>query len=275
MATRKKGKAGSAHKRPASVAHNVTPSTTPRATNTDTRGSVADRTTVAAPAPPSTQAQRAGAKPAAGTSSTVVRRANVNSPQYRNRMGRLARRRRQRTVIMGSLAAVVVVGALAWLILSHRTTSPTSSHAANPTAQACTTNERTGLNGTPAAAGGPPAVSGKLVTLAQCLQYIDVKPGTGAAVKAGDTVTVNYTGWLTDGTKFDSSLNSGRTPFQVQNVGQAQLIQGWNIGLVGMKVGGERRLIIPPALGYGAQGSPPTIPANATLIFDITVVSIP
>jgi peptidylprolyl isomerase len=85
---------------------------------------------------------------------------------------------------------------------------------------------------------------------------------------------VIYHGWLqSTGKLFDSSYLHGLT-YQVQNIGQAQVISGWNIGLIGMKVGGTRRLIIPPSLGYGAQGSPPTIPANATLIFDITLVSI-
>lgn len=269
MATRKKGKAASATKRPANTSRTVTTGAAgrPVANQTPTDASstqAATRGGVAAPA-----------RPAARTGSTVVRRANVNSPQYRTRMSRYARRRRQRALIFGGIATVVVVGGLAWLFISHQAASSAASRSHMPTTQACATNEQTGLSGTPAAAGGPPAVSGKLVTLAQCLQYIDVKPGTGAAIKAGDTVTVNYTGWLTNGTKFDSSLNPGRTPFQVQNVGQAQVIQGWNLGLIGMKVGGERRLIIPGALAYGAQGYPPTIPPNATLIFDITVVSIP
>ncbi len=112
----------------------------------------------------------------------------------------------------------------------------------------------------------------KLTTLDQCLQYVDLKTGTGQAVTSTDTVTVNYTGWLTDGTKFDSSLNAGRTPFQTALSG---VIPGWTKGLVGMKVGGVRRLIIPPALAYGATGSPPTIPANATLVFDVQLISIP
>ncbi len=105
------------------------------------------------------------------------------------------------------------------------------------------------------------------------LKIEDTKKGSGDAVKAGDTVTVDYTGWLTDGTKFDSSLDSGQ-PFQFQ-VGGGQVIQGWDQGLVGMKVGGTRKLIIPPDMGYGAQGAGGgVIPPNATLVFEVKLISI-
>ncbi|OGO27148.1 MAG: peptidylprolyl isomerase [Chloroflexi bacterium RBG_16_52_11] len=110
------------------------------------------------------------------------------------------------------------------------------------------------------------------MTTASGLQYQDTSPGSGAEVKAGDTVSVHYTGWLTDGTKFDSSLDRDK-PFQLQ-VGAGGVIQGWDEGLVGMKVGGERRLTIPAALAYGEAGSPPVIPPNATLIFDIKLLEI-
>ena len=115
-------------------------------------------------------------------------------------------------------------------------------------------------------------MNGKLETLQDCLQYIDIKVGSGAAVKAGDKVTVSYTGWLTNGSKFDASADHPGQPFSF-TVGNGEVIPGWDKGLVGMKVGGSRRLIIPPALGYGATGSGP-IPPNATLLFDVTVVSI-
>ena len=121
---------------------------------------------------------------------------------------------------------------------------------------------------------GPTKVTGKPTTTADGLQYWDIKVGTGDTAVSGKNVTVNYTGWLqSTGTEFDSSLGPGRTPFEVDNVGQAQIITGWNLGLVGMKQGGTRRLIIPAAIAYGSAGSPPTIPPNATLVFDITVVS--
>jgi len=87
-------------------------------------------------------------------------------------------------------------------------------------------------------------------------------------------VSVQYTGWLAANSKeFDSSYDHGGKPFGV-TIGQGKVIKGWEEGLVGVKVGGTRRLIIPAALAYGPQGSPPVIPANAVLIFDITVVSI-
>ncbi|MBS3973943.1 MAG: FKBP-type peptidyl-prolyl cis-trans isomerase [Actinobacteria bacterium] len=100
----------------------------------------------------------------------------------------------------------------------------------------------------------------------------DITVGTGAEAKAGDTVTVHYTGWLTDGTEFDSSV--GREPFQFP-LGQGQVIPGWDQGVAGMKVGGQRRLTIPPDLGYGAAGAGGVIPPNATLIFEVELLSIP
>lgn len=105
------------------------------------------------------------------------------------------------------------------------------------------------------------------------LQWGDFKAGTGPEVKAGDKINVQYTGWLkATGVMFDSSRQPGRTPFSL-TLGQHTVISGWEEGLLGMHVGGKRRLIIPPALGYGAQGSPPTIPPNATLVFDVEIVS--
>lgn len=103
------------------------------------------------------------------------------------------------------------------------------------------------------------------------LQLVDVKVGDGALVKKNDKISVQYTGWLSDGTKFDSSRDRGQA-FDL-TIGQGQVIPGWDEGVPGMKVGSVRRLIIPSALGYGAQGSPPTIPANATLVFLIEIVA--
>ena len=96
--------------------------------------------------------------------------------------------------------------------------------------------------------------------------------GTGAVAAQGKSLTVNYTGTLTNGTVFDSSASHG-TPFTF-TLGAGQVIKGWDQGLVGMKVGGTRQLTIPPDLGYGAAGSPPTIPGNATLIFSIQLLSV-
>jgi len=101
------------------------------------------------------------------------------------------------------------------------------------------------------------------------LQYEDIVAGSGAQPQAGQMVTVNYTGWLDNGTKFDSSLDAGK-PFTFV-LGRGQVIKGWDEGLATMKVGGKRRLIIPPALGYGAAGQGP-IPANSRLTFDVELL---
>ena len=100
----------------------------------------------------------------------------------------------------------------------------------------------------------------------------DLTVGSGAEAKTGDTVSVHYTGTLIDGSKFDSSLDRG-TPFTF-TLGAGQVIQGWDEGIAGMKVGGKRKLTIPPELGYGASGYPPVIPKNATLIFEVELVEI-
>ena len=100
----------------------------------------------------------------------------------------------------------------------------------------------------------------------------DEKVGTGSAAVAGKKVTVNYIGTLTDGTKFDSSYDRG-TPFSF-NLGAREVIQGWDQGVVGMKIGGKRKLTIPSSLGYGAQGIPGVIPGGATLIFEVELLKV-
>jgi len=97
--------------------------------------------------------------------------------------------------------------------------------------------------------------------------------GTGATAVAGNTVTVHYIGMFTNGTKFDSSYDRGQ-PIQLR-LGAGQVIPGFEQGIVGMKVGGKRRITIPPSLAYGSAGRPPTIPGNSTLVFDVDLVSIP
>src|SRR5579859_150510 len=119
-------------------------------------------------------------------------------------------------------------------------------------------------------AGGPPPVNGQPIVTPSGLQYIDVVLGTGDEARAGQRVTVHYTGWLTNGQKFDSSRDRN-DPFQF-GLGQRQVIAGWDQGVAGMRVGGQRRLIIPPDLGYGARGAPGAIPPNATLIFDVELL---
>lgn len=100
----------------------------------------------------------------------------------------------------------------------------------------------------------------------------DTVVGTGQEVKPGDTVIIHYRGMLEDGTQFDSSYDRG-APLTIQ-IGTGAVIEGWDQGVPGMKVGGQRKLTIPPSLGYGEAGSPPTIPPNSTLLFDVELVGI-
>ena len=119
---------------------------------------------------------------------------------------------------------------------------------------------------------GPSKTTGKGTTTKSGLQYWDLKKGTGAVAKAGAKVKVHYTGWLTDGKKFDSSVDRSE-PFDFQ-LGQGMVIKGWDEGVAGMKVGGKRQLRIPSDLGYGPGGMPPVIPANATLVFDVELIGV-
>ena len=104
------------------------------------------------------------------------------------------------------------------------------------------------------------------------LQYQDVAVGNGAEAREGQVAVVHYTGWLTDGTKFDSSRDRGE-PFSFP-VGGGQVIAGWDEGVAGMKVGGRRKLVIPANLGYGEMGAPPVIPPGATLVFDVELLDV-
>src|SRR5436305_14796209 len=100
----------------------------------------------------------------------------------------------------------------------------------------------------------------------------DMTVGTGAEAKTGQKVSVHYTGWLTDGKKFDSSKDRGQ-PFSFP-LGGGRVIKGWDEGVQGMKVGGVRRLTIPPQLGYGASGAGGVIPPNATLVFEVELLDV-
>jgi FKBP-type peptidyl-prolyl cis-trans isomerase FkpA len=104
------------------------------------------------------------------------------------------------------------------------------------------------------------------------LQIEDLQVGTGAEAKSGQSVSVHYTGTLTNGKKFDSS-HDRNDPFDFQ-LGAGMVIKGWDQGVAGMKVGGRRKLTIPPELGYGPMGYPPVIPPNSTLIFDIELIEV-
>ena len=110
----------------------------------------------------------------------------------------------------------------------------------------------------------PTKVTGDPTKTASGLEYWDIKVGTGAVAESGQHVKVDYTGWLTNGKKFDSSVGTGK-PFEFV-LGAGQVIKGWDEGVTGMKVGGKRQLRIPPELAYGAKGYPGVIPANSTLI---------
>jgi FKBP-type peptidyl-prolyl cis-trans isomerase len=119
----------------------------------------------------------------------------------------------------------------------------------------------------------PTKITGDGVKTESGLQYWDISVGSGQVAKEGDRVRVHYTGWLTTGKKFDSSVDAGR-PFTFA-LGNGEVIRGWDEGVAGMKVGGKRQLRIPPDLGYGENGSPDgTIPAHATLIFDVQLLSV-
>lgn len=118
---------------------------------------------------------------------------------------------------------------------------------------------------------GPTKVSGSGTKTASGLQYWDITTGTGATAAPGNAVKVQYTGWLTDGTKFDSSVDRNQ-PFEFR-LGVGRVIKGWDEGVAGMKVGGKRQLRIPPDLAYGSRGVG-SIPPNSTLIFDVELLEV-
>ncbi len=230
----------------------------------------------------------------------------LNRPGQRQqeRLQRIARRKRRQQIILSSIVAIIlivlgIVGITQYQAYTIRqqtlavaaTGTSTTKAELKSTAQAnasvtagiqasATSAARTVSTvyaGTPIPTSGPtkpPVVTQSPTKLADGLQIIDTKVGSGAEAKAGSTVSVEYTGWLqSTGQKFDSSFDHGGLPYDVTPLGQAQIIPGWNEGLVGMKVGGTRRLIIPPSLAYGSKANGP-IPANSVLIFDVTVVAV-
>jgi FKBP-type peptidyl-prolyl cis-trans isomerase len=111
-----------------------------------------------------------------------------------------------------------------------------------------------------------------LFTTSSGLQYVDLVTGTGQEARNGHRARVHYTGWLKDGRKFDSSVDRGQ-PFEFP-VGAGRVIKGWDEGVAGMKVGGKRKLIIPPDLGYGARGAGGVIPPNADLVFEVELLGL-
>jgi FKBP-type peptidyl-prolyl cis-trans isomerase len=118
----------------------------------------------------------------------------------------------------------------------------------------------------------PTKVTGAPTKTASGLEYWDIKQGTGATAEKGQTVKVHYTGWFTDGKKFDSSVDRGE-PFTFK-LGNGDVIKGWDEGVAGMKIGGKRQLRVPPDLAYGQRGYPGAIPPNSTLIFDVELLGV-
>jgi FKBP-type peptidyl-prolyl cis-trans isomerase len=173
---------------------------------------------------------------------------------------------RLRNVLLG--VVFVAVTAL-FFSLSPKLEAQTDSTAVTPTVAAVTTPADATI--TPVATPAVKKSKIKWITTPSGLQYQILKHGTGAIAEVGQTVTVNYTGWLTDGTKFDSSVDRNQ-PFQFA-LGAGQVIKGWDEGVAGMRVGEKRKLMIPPDIGYGANGAGGVIPPNATLIFDVELLN--
>jgi peptidylprolyl isomerase len=122
-------------------------------------------------------------------------------------------------------------------------------------------------------AGPTPTTEAQTQVLPSGLKYVDLVPGTGASPQVGQMVSVHYTGWLVDGKKFDSSVDRGQ-PFQFM-LGKGQVIKGWDEGVASMKIGGKRKLIIPPALGYGGRSvGNGLIPPNSTLVFEVELLGV-
>lgn len=165
-------------------------------------------------------------------------------------------------IIFIVLAAIVVAGVVYYE--SHIKTNTTPMEEQNPV---------TALDHDQLSAAATSTAPATEFTTASGVKIKVVEEGSGPAAKPGDRVTVNYVGMLPNGTQFDTSLQPGRTPFSFI-LANDNVIQGWHDGIEGMKAGGVRVLVIPPALGYGAMGNPPVIPANATLHFAIQLLQI-
>ncbi len=177
--------------------------------------------------------------------------------------------------------ALVLIGATGWLIYDRQQSNAGKTAASIGIAVGSTTptpppavgdiamQDVKSLISSPAAK--PSESPGPIRTLEGGMQVQDILVGAGEEAKTGMAVAVDYTGTLEDGTKFDSSLDRGQ-PFQFV-LGTGMVIRGWDVGIAGMRVGGKRRLAIPPAMGYGAQGSGTTIPPNAALYFDVELLA--
>lgn len=243
-----------------------------------------------------------------GTGTKQPQRLRRPGQRQQERLERQERRRRRQRYWTGGILAVAIIALSTFGFIEYQryTAAQTASQQATATAiavkSAATATAIANTNATATVAAlaqncfisssgqtipaiyanaatpsaGPtnsPAITGTPVTLAGGLKYVDIKVGSGPAVKAGSSVTVEYTGWLASTCqKFDSSYDHNGQPLPV-TVGKGQVIKGWDEGLVGLKAGGIRRLYIPAALAYGAQAQQ-GIPANSDLIFDVTVLTI-
>jgi FKBP-type peptidyl-prolyl cis-trans isomerase len=163
-------------------------------------------------------------------------------------------------------ASLAVVAALVISLVACGYPDPAANRGVAATTEQTTPTPLAGTDDFNEGSGKP------VITLPDGLKYINLKVGDGELATANSTVRVHYTGWLSSGQKFDSSRDRGQ-PFDV-TLGAGQVIPGWDEGIPGMKVGGRRKLIIPPALAYGDQGSPPTIPPNATLTFTVELLAV-
>jgi FKBP-type peptidyl-prolyl cis-trans isomerase len=152
-------------------------------------------------------------------------------------------------------------------------TATTTTTTTNPSTATQTMNDQSS-NGASAQSSDSAATAAQMVQLNAVTQLEgkDLTVGTGATAEAGDSVTVNYVGMLTNGTVFDASASHGTTGFTF-NLGAGQVIKGWDEGVVGMKVGGKRELVIPASLGYGAQAVG-SIPANSVLVFEVELLNV-
>ncbi len=165
---------------------------------------------------------------------------------------------------------------------THEATATTGEHAGHshdastphdPSAGTTAATETPAASPAGGAAAAPtPTSSANMTKTTSGLRYTDLKVGDGPSPKSGQTCSVHYTGWLTNGTKFDSSLDRGQ-PFAFP-IGQGQVIKGWDEGVMGMKVGGKRKLMVPPDLAYGPGGYPPVIPPNSELIFEVELLGV-